>query len=63
MKLLLGVYANGRLRCPNHGACFNVETGDIEDYPGLDSLPKFGVRRFIFKKTNKILNSKIYEKN
>ena len=26
------------IRCPWHGACFNTNTGDIEDYPGLDSL-------------------------
>ena len=31
------------MRCPWHGACFNVETGDIEDFPGLDSLHKFQV--------------------
>ena len=28
----------GTVRCPWHGACFNSETGDIEDFPGLDSL-------------------------
>ncbi|XP_025093063.1 apoptosis-inducing factor 3-like isoform X2 [Pomacea canaliculata] len=38
-----GAYCNGVVRCPWHGACFNVKTGDIEDYPGLDSLPKFKV--------------------
>ncbi|KAJ8312313.1 hypothetical protein KUTeg_009686 [Tegillarca granosa] len=32
-------YCNGRVRCPWHGACFDVKTGDIEDFPGLDSLP------------------------
>lgn len=35
--------SNGRLRCPWHGACFNVRSGDIEDYPGLDSLHTFKV--------------------
>ena len=25
------------------GACFNASTGDIEDFPGLDSLKKFDV--------------------
>ena len=30
----------GVVRCPWHGACFNVESGDIEDFPGLDSLHK-----------------------
>ncbi|XP_048412410.2 apoptosis-inducing factor 3 isoform X1 [Stegostoma tigrinum] len=42
--LVKGVLTNGRVRCPWHGACFNVATGDIEDFPGLDSLPKFQVR-------------------
>lgn len=41
--------SRGRVRCPWHGACFNVSTGDLEDFPGLDSLHKFqvgaGVRR------------------
>lgn len=27
-----------RIVCPWHGACFNATTGDIEDFPGLDSL-------------------------
>lgn len=31
------------MRCPFHGACFNVRTGDIEEYPGLDSLPSYKV--------------------
>lgn len=39
--LAKGSLINGRLRCPWHGACFNVQTGDIEDYPGLDSLQVF----------------------
>ncbi|KAL3952919.1 hypothetical protein ACCO45_012862 [Purpureocillium lilacinum] len=33
----------GRLTCPWHGACFNAKTGDIENAPGLDSLPVFAV--------------------
>ena len=36
-----GVLCNGRVRCPWHGACFNTKTGDIEDFPGLDSSPVF----------------------
>ena len=40
----VGVYCNGRVRCPWHGACFNIKTGDIEDFPGLDSLHSFKVR-------------------
>lgn len=38
-----GVLGSGRIRCPWHGACFNLETGDIEDFPGLDSLPCYKV--------------------
>lgn len=38
-----GFLAGDRVRCPWHGACFNVKTGDIEEYPGLDSLPCFKV--------------------
>ncbi|KAJ7309591.1 hypothetical protein JRQ81_007644 [Phrynocephalus forsythii] len=42
--LVKGVLSKGRVRCPWHGACFNIVTGDIEDFPGLDSLPKFQVK-------------------
>uniref|UniRef100_A0A8C8RFN2 Rieske domain-containing protein n=1 Tax=Pelusios castaneus TaxID=367368 RepID=A0A8C8RFN2_9SAUR len=38
-----GVLAGNRLRCPWHGACFSVRTGDIEEYPTLDCLPCFKV--------------------
>ncbi|XP_062546338.1 apoptosis-inducing factor 3-like [Armigeres subalbatus] len=38
-----GALGEGRVRCPWHGACFNIETGDIEDFPGQDSLPCFKV--------------------
>ncbi|XP_055614254.1 apoptosis-inducing factor 3-like isoform X2 [Uranotaenia lowii] len=41
--LSTGALGDGRVRCPWHGACFNTETGDIEDFPGLDSLPCFQV--------------------
>nr|XP_039267040.1 apoptosis-inducing factor 3-like [Styela clava] len=41
--LARGALNNGRIRCPWHGACFSATTGDIEDYPGLDSLPKYQV--------------------
>ena len=43
-SLLTGIYSKGKIRCPLHGACFNVKTGDIEDYPGFDSLTPFQVR-------------------
>ncbi|RUS78071.1 hypothetical protein EGW08_014151, partial [Elysia chlorotica] len=38
-----GSYCDGVVRCPWHGACFNVKTGDIEDFPGLDSVHTFQV--------------------
>lgn len=38
-----GIMRNGRIRCSRHGACFNSKTGDIEDFPGLDSLPIYEV--------------------
>uniref|UniRef100_A0A671YAX1 AIF family member 3 n=1 Tax=Sparus aurata TaxID=8175 RepID=A0A671YAX1_SPAAU len=41
--LVKGVLSKGHVRCPWHGACFNIATGDIEDFPGLDSLPTFQV--------------------
>nr|XP_039266957.1 apoptosis-inducing factor 3-like [Styela clava] len=41
--LIKGVLSKGRVRCPWHGACFNTKTGDIEDFPGLDSLQSFDV--------------------
>ncbi|MGH0151326.1 UNVERIFIED_CONTAM: hypothetical protein FKN15_043695 [Acipenser sinensis] len=39
--LVKGVLSGGQVRCPWHGACFSIATGDIEDFPGLDSLEKF----------------------
>ena len=43
-----GVVSNGHVRCPWHGACFNIRTGDIEDFPGLDSVQKFDVSIIVF---------------
>nr|XP_022907828.1 apoptosis-inducing factor 3 isoform X2 [Onthophagus taurus] len=42
--LSTGALGDGRVRCPWHGACFNITTGDIEDFPGLDSLPCYQVK-------------------
>uniref|UniRef100_A0A8C4W4X8 Rieske domain-containing protein n=1 Tax=Gopherus evgoodei TaxID=1825980 RepID=A0A8C4W4X8_9SAUR len=42
-SLSKGVLAGNRLRCPWHGACFSIRTGDIEEYPTLDCLPCFKV--------------------
>ncbi|XP_052752094.1 apoptosis-inducing factor 3 isoform X1 [Galleria mellonella] len=41
--LTSGALSDGRIRCPWHGACFNIKTGDIEDFPGFDSLPCYQV--------------------
>lgn len=41
--LSTGALSEGRVRCPWHGACFNIRTGDIEDFPGLDSIPCYNV--------------------
>jgi len=41
--LSTGALGDGRVRCPWHGACFNIKNGDIEDFPGLDSLPCYKV--------------------
>ena len=41
--LIKGSLRNGHVRCPWHGACFNIKTGDIEDYPGLDCVPSYKV--------------------
>lgn len=39
-----GALVGERVRCPFHGASFNVKTGDIEEYPGLDCLPCYKVK-------------------
>lgn len=42
--LIKGVIAgDGRITCPWHGACFNTNTGDIENAPALDPLTTFPV--------------------
>ncbi|CAF1632172.1 unnamed protein product [Adineta ricciae] len=43
LPLAKGVLINNRLRCFAHGACFRVDTGDIEDHPGHGNLPKYDV--------------------
>ncbi|XP_044210846.1 apoptosis inducing factor mitochondria associated 4 [Thunnus albacares] len=42
--LVKGALIGDKVRCPFHGACFNVRTGDIEEYPGLDCLPNYKVK-------------------
>lgn len=39
LGVYLGAITGHTVRCPWHGACFNVHTGDLEEYPGIDSLP------------------------
>uniref|UniRef100_A0AAV2J9I7 Rieske domain-containing protein n=1 Tax=Knipowitschia caucasica TaxID=637954 RepID=A0AAV2J9I7_KNICA len=34
-----GVISGTHVRCPWHGSCFNTHTGDVEEFPGMDSLP------------------------
>lgn len=41
--LAMGALNDNRVRCQWHGACFNIKTGDIEDFPGQDSLPCYQV--------------------
>ncbi|XP_010222353.1 PREDICTED: apoptosis-inducing factor 3-like [Tinamus guttatus] len=38
-----GVLRGNRLRCPCYGSCFDIHTGDIEEYPGLDCLQCYQV--------------------
>lgn len=38
-----GVLYKDRVRCHWHGACFNIKTGDIEEYPTVKCLPKYSV--------------------
>ena len=38
LPLSSGVFYKGRIRCFAHGACFDVKTGDIEDFPGNDCI-------------------------
>ncbi|KAK6012752.1 rieske [2Fe-2S] domain protein, partial [Ostertagia ostertagi] len=39
-----GIYSHGKIRCVLHGSCYNVKTGDIEDYPSFDSLHTYEVK-------------------
>ncbi|CAJ0939852.1 unnamed protein product, partial [Mesorhabditis belari] len=42
-RLINGVYRNGFIRCPSHGAKYDVSTGDIEDFPTFNCLPTYKV--------------------
>jgi NADPH-dependent 2,4-dienoyl-CoA reductase/sulfur reductase-like enzyme/nitrite reductase/ring-hydroxylating ferredoxin subunit len=40
-----GVLVDGLIRCPWHGACFDIRTGDIEDHPGMACIPTYKTSR------------------
>src|SRR5688572_25940872 len=42
--LVEGVLSGERVVCPWHHACFNVSTGDLEEPPAFDALPRFEVK-------------------
>lgn len=42
--LVQGVIHNEQLVCPWHNAYFNITTGDQQEPPGLDSLPRYPVK-------------------
>lgn len=50
--LAKGYLGNGRVRCPWHGACFSVQSGDIEEFPGLDGVPCFQVLFMVPEREN-----------
>ncbi|KAK6038888.1 rieske [2Fe-2S] domain protein, partial [Cooperia oncophora] len=56
-----GIYSRGKIRCPLHGSCYNVKTGDIEDYPTFGSLHTYDVKEqdgdLIINTTEKQLES------
>ena len=58
--LAKGYLGNGRVRCPWHGACFNVRTGDIEEFPGLDGIPCFQVSVLFIPRPQKKIIGIIY---
>lgn len=39
-----GVLCGERIICPWHHACFNATTGEMEEPPALDALPRYDVR-------------------
>lgn len=42
--LVDGVLCGRRVVCPWHHACFDVTTGDLEEPPALDALPRYQTR-------------------
>lgn len=42
--LVEGVLNGERLVCPWHHACFNITTGDLQEPPAFDALPRYEVK-------------------
>ena len=42
--LVDGALTGERVICPWHHACFDLKTGDLEEPPAFDALPRFAVR-------------------
>jgi NADPH-dependent 2,4-dienoyl-CoA reductase/sulfur reductase-like enzyme/nitrite reductase/ring-hydroxylating ferredoxin subunit len=42
--LVEGFLSGERIVCPWHHACFNAATGDVEEPPAFDALPRFDVK-------------------
>lgn len=42
--LVEGILSGEHIVCPWHHACFNIKTGDFEEPPAFDSLPRFDVK-------------------
>uniref|UniRef100_A0A672JG58 Apoptosis inducing factor mitochondria associated 4 n=1 Tax=Salarias fasciatus TaxID=181472 RepID=A0A672JG58_SALFA len=59
--LIKGALVGDRVRCPFHGACFSVKTGDIEEYPGLDCLPSYKVKLIFLRFSEMLLSKRVKE--
>jgi NADPH-dependent 2,4-dienoyl-CoA reductase/sulfur reductase-like enzyme/nitrite reductase/ring-hydroxylating ferredoxin subunit len=42
--LVEGVLSGDRIVCPWHHACFDITTGDLQEPPAFDSLPRYELR-------------------
>ena len=42
--LVEGVLSGQRIVCPWHHACFDITTGDLQEPPAFDSLPRYEVK-------------------